>query len=265
MSRFSRVGKNIFFYGLGKVYDTAAALVWIALIARYLGRDGFGDYSLIWAVVTMVGIIPEIGLNNVLIREASRNLERTPALLKATVQVRRLLAPVSILTVIGIIYALPNVDPSVRFSACVGSFWILGRLAMGTNGAIFFAYERVEYDTLLTIFHDTVVVLLLFAATKTDWKLIGVVGAMSLAASIGGIFSFIVRRSVFCAAAKKVDPDLRAYILKESLPIGGSRALRLTGNRIDTLILAWLRTSGEVGVYSGVYSLILRMLPSAWA
>ncbi|RJP64776.1 MAG: flippase [Candidatus Abyssobacteria bacterium SURF_17] len=252
-----RIARNIFFYGFGKAYDAAAALLLIAIVARYLGRDGFGQYSLIWAAVTLSVIIPESGLYTVLIREASSNLERAPDILKATIQARRVLAFLAIVVVIAIIFASTK-DPSVRASACIGSVWILGRLAVGTNSAIFFAYERIQYDTLITIFQSTVSLLSVFAATRLDWGLMGVIGSIAAGASASGIASSFVRRTRFCVAARTVDPSLRKYILKESLPVGGGRALRMTGNRVDTLILAWLRTNADVAIYSGVYNLILR-------
>jgi O-antigen/teichoic acid export membrane protein len=258
MNRFALVSRNIFFYGVGKVFETAAALVWIGLIARYLGRDGFGDFLLVWAVVTMAVIIPEIGLNNVLIREASENRERAPELLRATIRIRRLLSVISIFIVIGIVFASAK-DPDIRLSACIGAFWILGRLAMTTNTAIFFAYERIQYETLVTISYSAMVLVFLFAGIRFDWGLMGVLGAFAGAACAGGVLSSIMRRWRFCAAGE-ADRELSRYVLKESLPVGGSRALRLTGNKIDTLILSWLRTSGEVATYSGVYNLILRII-----
>ncbi len=259
MSGIARISKNILFNVLGRVYDTLTALVWIALLARYLGRDGFGEYSLVWAVVTMAIIVPETGLNNLLIRDASRDREKVPELLRATIQVRRWLSVVSVLIVIGIVFVSTK-DPRVRASACIGSVWILGRVAMATNSAIFFAYERIQYDTFVTVFYGTAVLALLFAVVRLDWGLAGVLGAFAMAASLGGVFSSILRRWKFCAAADKTDRGLPGYILRESLPVGGSRALRLTGNKIDTLVLSWLRTSGEVAIYSGVYNLILRII-----
>ena len=259
MSRIARVGGNIFFNGLGKIYETFASLLWIAMIARYLGRDGFGEYALVWAIVTISIIIPEIGLNNVLIREASRDKERAPELLKATIKVRRLLSVISILIVIGIVF-VSSKDPHVRAAGCIGIFWILGRLAMTTNSAIFFAFERIQYEALVTVSYCTMVLVFLFAATRLDLGLAGVVGAFAAAACTAGVLSSVVRRLRFCPAAGEADGELSRYIFKESLPVGGSRALRLTGNKIDTLILSWLRTSGEVAIYSGAYNLILRII-----
>jgi len=259
MNRIARVGGNIFFNGLGKIYETFASLLWIAMIARYLGRDGFGEYALVWAIVTISIIIPEIGLNNVLIREASRDKERAPELLKATIKVRRLLSVISILIVIGIVF-ISSKDPHVRAAGCIGIFWILGRLAMTTNSAIFFAFERIQYEALVTVAYCTMVLVFLFAATRLDLGLAGVVGAFAVAACTAGVLSSVVRRLRFCPAAGETDRELPRYIFKESLPVGGSRALRLTGNKIDTLILSWLRTSREVAIYSGAYNLILRII-----
>jgi O-antigen/teichoic acid export membrane protein len=258
MNTTSRISSNIFFNGLGKIYDMVTAIVWIALIARYLGRDGFGEYSLILAVLSMSIIIPEIGLNNVLIREVSRDKDRAPEMLKATIQVRLLLSIVCILVVVLIIF-LSTKDPAVRASTLVGIIWILGRLAMSTNNAVFFAYERVQYDTFVTFAYCTLVLAFLIAAIRLDLGIVGVLGSFSLAAGLGGGLSSVIRRRKFLKAAEKVQKGLPRFIFKEALPVGGTRALRLAGNKIDTLILAWLRTSGEVAIYSGAYNLILRI------
>jgi O-antigen/teichoic acid export membrane protein len=259
MSRISRITSNIFFNALGKIYDMVASIVWIALIARYLGRDGFGEYSLIWAVLTMSIIIPEIGLNSVLIREVAKDKDRAPELLRATISVRRLLSLVCVLIVIAVAF-LSSRDPAVRVSALIGVFWILGRLTITTNSAIFFAYEHVQYDTLVMFSYCTLVLASLFAVVRLDWGLVGVMGSFSLAAWTAGALSSVLRRRKFLRAAEGVDRDVPRFILKEALPVGGTRALRLTGNKIDTLILAWLRTSGEVAIYAGAYNLIIRII-----
>ena len=255
----ARTGKNILFNGLSKVYELVAALIWTGLIARYLGRDGFGEYTLLWSIVTMAIIIPEIGLNNLLIREVSRNQKNAPALLAATIRVRRFLALIAICFVLATLFIITD-EQTLHLAVLPGSIWILGRLAISTNSAIYFAFERVQYDMIVTVLYSTMVLMFLYGNTLLDQGLFGVVCSFALAAMIAGMFSAIIRRKKFCVVAPETDSQLVSTIFRDSMPVGGSRLLRLTGNKIDTLLLFLLKSAGEVALYSGVYSLLLRLI-----
>lgn len=255
----ARTGKNILFNGLSKIYELVAALIWTGLIARYLGRDGFGEYTLLWSIVTMAIIIPEIGLNNLLIREVSRNKKNAPALLAATIRVRRILALVAICFVLTTLLIITD-EQTLHLAVLPGSIWILGRLAISTNSAIYFAFERIQYDMIVTVIYSTMVLMLLYGNTLVDRGLLGVVCSFALAAAITGMISAAIRRRKFCTVAKKTDSQLVSTIFRDSMPVGGSRLLRLTGNKIDTLLLFLLKSAGEVALYSGVYSLLLRLI-----
>ena len=58
----TKVAYNTIIQIISKIISTALGLVAIALITRYLGRVGFGQYTTIIAFLSFFGIVADLGL-----------------------------------------------------------------------------------------------------------------------------------------------------------------------------------------------------------
>ena len=67
-----KIAYNVIFNVIAKILSTILALVGIAFITRYLGTQGFGDYSTVLAFFAFFGSIADLGLYSITAREISR-------------------------------------------------------------------------------------------------------------------------------------------------------------------------------------------------
>ena len=67
-----KIAYNVFFSSGAKVASTVLALISIGFITRYLGKDGFGNYSTVFAFLSFFSAILDFGLNAISTREISR-------------------------------------------------------------------------------------------------------------------------------------------------------------------------------------------------
>ena len=67
-----KIAYNVVFNVITKILSTILALVGIGFITRYLGKDGFGDYSTVLAFFAFFGSAADLGLYSITAREISR-------------------------------------------------------------------------------------------------------------------------------------------------------------------------------------------------
>src|ERR671917_2434591 len=80
----------------GKVVMLGMGLVSIAVITRYLGPDDYGRYTLALTYMQLFAVLADVGLFTIVVREISRDPERTERLVGNTLTLRLLLAAVAI-------------------------------------------------------------------------------------------------------------------------------------------------------------------------
>jgi len=69
---FYLIGYNTFVQILGKIVSTILGFISVGLLTRYLGQEGFGNYSLVFAYLSIFGIIADWGLQLTMVRELAR-------------------------------------------------------------------------------------------------------------------------------------------------------------------------------------------------
>ncbi|NWG32634.1 MAG: oligosaccharide flippase family protein, partial [Rhodocyclaceae bacterium] len=76
MKPVHRVFKNISAMLVAEALGFPLNFVLTLLLARYLGVEGFGNYSFVMAFVLVFQLIADAGLSNILIREIAVNREQ---------------------------------------------------------------------------------------------------------------------------------------------------------------------------------------------
>ena len=68
-----RVAWNTAAQGAGKAVVLAIGLASVVITTRYLGATGYGKVALAFAFIQMLGILADVGLLTVVVREISRD------------------------------------------------------------------------------------------------------------------------------------------------------------------------------------------------
>ena len=73
MNTVQRIAKNTGVIIAGDFVNKAIGLVVVIFLARCLGAVGYSKYAFVFAFLTFFGIITDLGINQILIREISRD------------------------------------------------------------------------------------------------------------------------------------------------------------------------------------------------
>ena len=150
----SRITKNSFFLLFAEAVNLIFGLLSIAIFARYLGISTYGQYAFINSIVLVFLTLPHFGMRRVVMREVTQNKEKANQYLGWVIILRAVL---SIIAIIAVTIALVFLDlAGIYVAACyiILISEITATFSMGFM-TIFFAFERMAYNTLLTMITRT--------------------------------------------------------------------------------------------------------------
>src|SRR6202040_1829071 len=79
----------------------------VAVLTRYLGPARYGQYGLAFSYTQLFGVIADVGLFTVVVREISKTPERTEALVGNAIAMRLALSFSALSLALGVALALP--------------------------------------------------------------------------------------------------------------------------------------------------------------
>src|SRR4030042_1700160 len=195
MSQSIKIMKNSIVLMGGRLYHAGLSLLAVGLIARYLKLEGFGEYGFIMAVCAIFMVVTYMGIHIICIREMSRDLSKANDIFWASSFVKLLLSVLTFACIALTINIMSNdkeVISATYICALAVIFFFLGDIFT----AIFIAFERMVYTTLLLFVQITTYFLFTVLFIKLNMGLKGIFWALLLSYLVK-IFSGIFLTSKF--------------------------------------------------------------------
>lgn len=265
MKLSSKIAYNTIIQLIGKVVSTILGLISLAMMARYLGQDGFGSYTTIITFVSFFAIIADLGLTLVTVQMISRPGVDENKILNNLFGLRL----VSILLFLGlaplVAIFLPYplfVKIGILIAALSFIFPALSQVLIGLF------QKRLRMDKAV-IAETASRVLLVFGTwwvLVSDGGLNGLLWISVASAALNFIVSYFLSTTYFL-----LKPAFNLSVWKEifklSWPLAITIVLNLLYLKTDTLILSFIKSPGEVGLYGAAYRIIdvLTTLPFMFA
>ncbi|MBC8205279.1 MAG: oligosaccharide flippase family protein, partial [FCB group bacterium] len=151
MNRSDSIFRNTAFIFIAKIIDLAAALAGFILVARYLGVDGLGRYSFVMAFVSVFGLVVNLGIDHIIIRESASSRQRLPVIIGAAIKLKVYLLMIMAPLLMGGL-ALFGLDAELKAGILLFAAALIVFREMFTipAQAVFLGCERLEYRTITT-------------------------------------------------------------------------------------------------------------------
>jgi O-antigen/teichoic acid export membrane protein len=262
MRQSQLIAKNMTVIVLSEIVGFGLHLAVTVLIARYLGTQGFGNYSFILAFVWVFQLIGDSGLSNIMVREISvkkESLEYQLGVTKSLIWVQSLIVFVSI----ALAASFLNLEASVRNSIYVMGLATLAMAHAVGYSSIFRAMEEMEYNAIGFVSHKAVLMIVTLIVIHFECGLFEIT-AVNL---LSNVFLWFVYYSMirYRYYYPKMIYDINAWrhLMCESIPVGISNVLRGFSGQVGILILTALTTAASVGLFSAPYKITqsLSILP----
>jgi O-antigen/teichoic acid export membrane protein len=224
--------------------------------ARVLDTAGYGVFSYALTLAGFVSLFLDPGINSILMRETAKSSDEERMEVFSTTFVMK----VGLIAcgVLAVIFIAPY------FSTLPGAIALLPLVALilsfdtfrGFFSALMDAHEKMEWDALAFLITNLAIVIFGFAFLAISPTARSFTWAYVIGTGIGALAAFIfvfpyLKRSLSHFSAKLVGP-----IIRSAWPFAVIGALGLLLTNTDILIISWMRSASDVGVYSAVIRIV---------
>jgi len=237
----------------GRLVSIIASVIILALITRYLGKEGYGQYSFITAFILLFATISDWGTNIISIREASKKKKDKDRIF-ASILIFRLFLSFFVLFLANLIIRLNKSWLAMVRPFTVASLVLLF-VSLKTSFSIIFQtllrHDRGALSEAISsiVFCLAIVIVLLIKGGLSE----------IMAAWVFSVFVDVLISFYFTSRLIKIkvyfDREVVAWIFKESLPMGALFVVFYIYNRIDVLILEHFKGDAAVGIYGLAYKI----------
>lgn len=249
-----RLATNTIVQTLGILGSAAISFFTFVAITRGLGPEAFGDFTAAMVFLFIPVVIADIGFSAAVIREISAAPERTERAMRASLPFRAVVSAgtVGLAAVIGVALPLNERTTDALLIGSIGSFLTLMTLALLP---VLQAQLRMHWAVAGNMAGRLVTLGATLGALGLDLGFKSIVWAQVVGIAVTFVIHLVaVSRTVRIRPV--VDTDYWRNLLLGSLVIGLAIGLSQIYFRIDTVLLALLTDSEEVGLYGAAYKFI---------
>jgi O-antigen/teichoic acid export membrane protein len=263
-ARSSRILVNAGFRAVADIGSKVATAALYIFIARKLGASEFGVYAFALTFAGLVTAIGYFGQDVVLAREVSRDrgqLERyysNAMLARSGFSIPPLLLALLIAGVAGLGHHTLLVVLLLGFGLC-------GEYMVQVPFAVFQAYERLEFVTVVLIAQRWITTAAAIAALYLGAGLVAVAGIYCAGTLMGAALGTAMMYRYIARPRLHVDIRGAIEVTRQALPIGIAFVALAVLFRVDMAMLAIFKPSSEVGQYGAAYKLLETTAFFSWA
>ncbi|MEN4005905.1 MAG: flippase [Methanobacteriaceae archaeon] len=256
MSTARTIAKNTTVLFIAQIISYILGFFITMYTARHLGAEGFGILSLALSITGIFGVISDMGLSSLMVRDIAREKSQTNrylsnvALMKIPLALLMFLIIVIIVNLFDYTYTTKTVVYLIAISTIINGFG-------GVLASVFHANEKLEYLSINIIING--VLMLIGTMVGIAYNLDILYFALIYIISTGITFSLTMVFFVWKFPLPKLEIDLSFWkpTIKEAWPFGITGLSGMLYTFLDSIMLSVMIGMEVVGWYSAAYRLIL--------
>lgn len=248
-----------------KIVATLLGLFAVAIMARNLGRAGFGEYTTIITFLSIFAIAVDLGLTLITARMISQPGVDEKKVLNNLFSLRFFSALIFLgLSPVVVLFFPYSSAIKVGVAVTVFSFFFisLNQVFVG----FFQTKLRMDKVSIAEVVGRAVLLIGVIIVAKTNFGLLGFMGAVVAGSAVSFLLQFIFSQK-FVRIGFAFDFSLWGEIFKKCWPLALTIIFNLLYLKTDILILSLIKSQEEVGIYGATYKVIevLTMIPFMFA
>lgn len=254
MALSGKVAFNTGIQVISKVIGTLVSLAAVALITRYLGSYGFGQYTTAITFVTFFSIAGDLGLTLVTTQLLSKPGADQDKVI-SNLFTFRLVTAVIVLVAAPVVVMFFPYDPIIKQGVIITSLAFFFVLLNQVFVSLFQKELRADRIAIAEVVSRVVVFAATAAVAWFNWGIVGMLWTMA----VGNLISFAIHYLYARAHAQiRLAYDKRMWkdIMSRSWPLILTIVLNLVYLKTDTLFLSLIKSPTDVGLYGAAYKVI---------
>lgn len=265
MTLGSKIIKNTGVQLIGRGISTILGVLAVALLARYLGTSGYGEYTIATSFLQFFAIVVDFGLTLTtltMISEVDGTEDGAEERLVANLTTLRIVSSIIFFALAPLLVIFFPYSSDVKTSVAVGA---VAYAILSVNQMLVGVFQKYLAMHLAALAEVAGRAALLGAMAYVAWSggtVVDMVTAMIVANLCQLLFLLLYARR-FVAMKLAYDFKVWRKIIARSWPIGVSTILNLVYLKGDIIILSLFRSASEVGLYGAAYKVldVLTVIP----
>jgi O-antigen/teichoic acid export membrane protein len=272
MSTVQRIARNTTVLLVAQVATYLLAFFYMMYAARYLGAAGFGILSFAIAFTAIFGVLTDLGLSPLAVREVARDKSMVPKYLANVGLLKVILVAVTFGLIALTINLMGYPQETVTVVYLFGLYVVLGAFTQMFY-SIFQAFERMEFQAIGQMLNAALLLGGVIFAIKHGYRVVGFASLYVIANGVALGYGFAVMKlrfssSASASVAKLVEFDWNFWksMVRKALPFFVAGALDLIALRIAMVILSAMKGDEAVGWYSSSFQImqVFLFIPAAF-
>ncbi|MCU0680338.1 MAG: flippase [Planctomycetes bacterium] len=266
MNKVSNIARNTSYLTVALIIQKVLTFTYFALLARYLGPENLGKYYFAISFTTIFSVIVDLGLGNVLTREAAKDNSNSPSLLGNILSLKIPLLFISILAVAIIINVLPY-DGVTRQLVYISLISMVFDSFSGIFFSVVRAYHNLFFESISSICFQVIVMVLGLIGIGLGAEVRLVMLPLAVASICNFFYSFwVVRHKIRVPIKLFWNRPLIRQLIVITAPFAIYAIFQRVYTYLDSVLLSLLAGDRQVGLYQVAFKIIfaLQFLPMAF-
>lgn len=244
MSVARKILSNTSFQIMGKAATALLSVAVMKIISVYLGTAGAGQYTTVYEFLAFFGIIADLGLYTIAVREMSADEDRMPMIIGNILGMRTFLVVLAMSLAVLAAFLIPKYQGTlIPFGVAIASIGTLFTIINGTISSVLQVQYQMKYQTVGLVIGKAVSVAYMIYAAFIAFTADPVLGFyhLMLAGIIGNAVMLLITwhfTSRFVRIRYRFDGFFWKKVFVTALPYGVALFLNTIYFRIDTIMMS---------------------------
>ena len=256
MSEATRIRKNSLFSLISSFLRLVANFILFWLVAKRLGPEVFGQFTLAHTLATIWILFADFGFDVLLTTEIARDRANAAKLFRQYFSLKLVFA-VAALIAMWIFVFLKDLSQASRLLIFIFSFFMLFSALNNFFFAFYKGFEKLEYETKVTLYINLGLVLLVLGMIQFDASVYLIAATFTLSRFVGLLLGIYYAKKVLTGISYALWFHGLGDIAKKVLIFGFHLLFNNLYFQIDTILLGFWKGDHDVGIYQSVFKLIL--------
>jgi O-antigen/teichoic acid export membrane protein len=250
------IAKNTLWLSISNFGGRAIKAAIIIYAARVLGTADYGVFSYAVTLAGFLGLFLDPGINGVLMRDtAGASDEKRRKVFSTTFFMKLILLVIGIFIVIFIAPFFSTL-PGAKALLPIVAFILVFDASREFLLSLLRGLEQMEWDAVVFILTNIGIVIFGFIFLALHPTVASLSWGYAIGTGLGVIAALVVVRDYFKDIFKHFSSELVKPILASAWPFAAANALGLLLTNTDILIISWMRSASDVGVYAAAIRII---------
>jgi len=230
------------------------------LIARYLGPDDFGIYSVAVSFSMIFALVGSLGVDSYLVKEIAKDPNRSQELLSTAALVKGVGGVIGFCSLL-LISTLLNYEVRTHAAIVIFGFVLLSRPLNELMGAVFRGLQRMEFSALMKISRSALTFSIVVVMILLHRSVLYITSANVFTSILLFIvFYFFVLRRLIPGFRIDINRERMGTIVCGGFPFLIIGMMYIINAKTDVLMLSKLASIEKVGIYDAGNQLLLILL-----